>query len=61
MSTATEMLNDSKKPLLLSLGLLAVCVIGLMLTKNSQSLSTIPSSTKKTYTQPQQVLEQGVD
>lgn len=60
MSLAKEILEESKKPILLSLGLLVVCVAGLILTKNSPSLSP-SSSSKKTYTQPKQVLQQGMD
>ncbi len=60
MGLAKEILDESKKPILLSLGLLVVCVVGLILTKNSTSLS-LPTSSKKTYTQPKQILQQGID
>jgi cyclophilin family peptidyl-prolyl cis-trans isomerase len=65
MSAVSDGIKDNKKVLLLALGLLVVSVLGLFLTNqssfmNNTDLTTNKTSTK-TYTEPKQVLEDGVD
>lgn len=65
MSIATDAIKDNKKILLLAFGLLAVSVVGLILTNKGITMpeenllqnNNIP----KSYSQPEQVLEEGVD
>lgn len=64
MSIAGDAIKDNKKILLLAFGLLAVAVIGLILTREGMvmpedSLVQTPKTT--TYSQPEQVMEEGVD
>lgn len=65
MSIATDAIKDNKKILLLAFGLLAVSVVGLILTNKG---ITMPeenllqnNNTPKSYSQPEQVLEEDVD
>lgn len=71
MSVASDAVKDNKKILLLTFGLLAVSVVGLILTRQgaimpddnliqNQNNNQIPQQTG-TYTQPEQVLEEGVN
>lgn len=64
MSIAGDIIKDNKKILLLSVGLLAVAVIGLILTKEGtimpdEDLVQTPQTTS--YNQPEDVLEEGID
>lgn len=64
MSTVKDILKDNKKILLLTLGLLVACLLGVYLIKNggllnSSDLSGLGSS--KTYSAPQQVLQNNTD
>lgn len=70
MSIASDAVKDNKKVLLLSLGLLVVSVFGLILTKegmimpqNSISINDTDTSVNepKTYTKPEQVMQEGID
>jgi cyclophilin family peptidyl-prolyl cis-trans isomerase len=69
MSTVADGIKDNKKILLLAFGLLAVSVIGVILMGQgamTQTNTRLPKSTggdetRKTYQQPEQVLQQGVD
>ena len=64
MSVASDAIKDNKKVLLLALGLLVVSVFGLILTKEGMIVTTDDISqdtTYKTYSQPENVLEDGVD
>jgi len=65
MSVAGDAIKDNKKILLLSFGLLAVAILGLILTDKG---ITMPeenlvqnNNTLKTYSQPEQVLEEDID
>ncbi|MDD3475094.1 MAG: peptidylprolyl isomerase, partial [Candidatus Dojkabacteria bacterium] len=65
MSVAGDAVKDNKKILLLSFGLLAVAILGLILTDKG---ITMPeenlvqnNNTLKTYSQPEQVLEEDID
>jgi len=65
MSVAGDAIKDNKKILLLSFGLLAVAILGLILTDKG---ITMPkenlvqnNNTPKTYSQPEQVLEEDID
>lgn len=65
MSSVKDVVKDNKKILLLSVGLLIACVLGLYLTKDggllsmNQNLSDITQ--EKQYDAPEQVMESGVD
>lgn len=64
MSIASDAIKDNKKVLLLALGLLVVSVFGLILTKEGMIVTTddlAQNPTSKTYSKPEDVLEQGVD
>ena len=69
MSTVTDGIKDNKKILLLALGLLAVSVIGVILMGQGSMTPTstrLPGNqgereTKETYSQPEQILQEGVD
>lgn len=60
MSTVKDSLKETGKPLLLAFGLLLATVFGLILTKNGK-MNMPTNITRKTYTQPQQVLQEGVN
>lgn len=62
MSVASDAIKDNKKVLLLALGLLTVSMLGLLLTKQGLIMpeENIVNTPKK-YSQPESVLEQGVD
>jgi cyclophilin family peptidyl-prolyl cis-trans isomerase len=64
MSVAGDAIKDNKKILLLAFGLLAVSVVGLILTREGMvmpedTLVQTPKTT--TYSQPEQVMGEGVD
>lgn len=61
MSAVKDSLKETGKPLLLSLGLLVVAGIGIILIKNGNMNMNTNTTTRKTYTQPQQVLQDGVN
>lgn len=71
MSIASDAVNENKKILLLAFGLLAVAVVGLILTGQGVTMpdeslvqdqnQTQTSQQEGTYTQPEQVLEEGVN
>jgi cyclophilin family peptidyl-prolyl cis-trans isomerase len=64
MSIAGDAIKDNKKILLLAFGLLAVAVIGLILTREGMVMpedSLVQTSKTNTYSQPEQVMEEGVD
>lgn len=61
MSAVKDSLKETGKPLLLSLGLLVVAGIGIILIKNGNINMNTNTTTRKTYTQPQQVLQDGVN
>jgi cyclophilin family peptidyl-prolyl cis-trans isomerase len=64
MSGVKDVLKDNKKILLLAVGLLLACVLGLYLTKSGGLLSTnsgLSEFTKASYTQPEQVMEANID
>ena len=62
MSAVKDSLKETGRPLLLSLGLLVVAGIGIILIKNGNiNMNTNTTTTRKTYTQPQQVLQDGVN
>ncbi len=64
MSVASDAIKDNKKILLLAFGLLAVSVFGLILTKEGMLLNSntiMPINNKKTYSQPTNVLKEGID
>jgi cyclophilin family peptidyl-prolyl cis-trans isomerase len=64
MSIASDAIKDNKKILLLAFGLLAVSVIGLILTKEGMVMpgdNFVQTPKTTTYSQPEQVLEEGVD
>jgi len=66
MSIATDALKENKKILLLAFGLLAVSVVGLILTREGvvmpeENIIQEPSSSADGYTKPENVLEEGVD
>jgi len=65
MSAVTDGIKDNKKVLLLALGLLVVSVFGLFLTNQSSFMDnttlTPNKTSSKTYSQPQQVMEEGID
>ena len=64
MSIASDAIKDNKKILLLAFGLLAVSVLGLILTREGVVMpedSFVQTPKTNTYSQPQQVLEEGVD
>lgn len=60
MSAVKDSLKETGKPLLLSLGLLVIAGIGIILIKNG-NMNMNTTTTRKTYTQPQQVLQDGVN
>lgn len=65
MSSVKDVIKDNKKILLLSVGLLVACVVGLYLTKEGGLLSMNTNisdltDTKK-FSAPEQVMEEGVD
>ena len=65
MSSVKDVVKDNKKILLLAVGLLVACVLGLYLTKDggllsmNQNISDL-TSTKK-FSAPEQVMQSGVD
>ena len=64
MSMASDAVKDNKKILLLALGLLVVAIIGLNLTNKGITMpeeSIVQNNTSKTYSQPENVLEEGID
>lgn len=65
MSVASDAIKDNKKILLLSLALLVVAIVGLTLTDKGVTMPeenlVQNNNTPKTYSQPEQVLEEGVD
>ncbi len=65
MSVAGDAIKDNKKILLLALGLLVVSIFGLILTNKGVTMPeenlVQNNTTPKTYNQPEQVLEEGVD
>lgn len=65
MSVVGDALKDSKKILLLSLALLVVAIVGLTLTNKGVAMPeenlVQNNNTPKTYSQPEQVLQEGVD
>jgi cyclophilin family peptidyl-prolyl cis-trans isomerase len=64
MSVAGDAIKDNKKILLLAFGLLAVSVIGLILTREGMVMpedNLVQTPKTDTYSQPEQVLEEGVD
>jgi cyclophilin family peptidyl-prolyl cis-trans isomerase len=64
MSVVGDSLKDNKKILLLAFGLLAVAILGLILTDKGITMpeeSLVQNKTPKTYSQPQQVLQEGID
>jgi cyclophilin family peptidyl-prolyl cis-trans isomerase len=65
MSVASDAIKDNKKVLLLALGLLVVSVFGLILTREGMIIQpdnlVQPPSSPNTYSQPNNVLEEGVD
>ena len=64
MSIASDAIKDNKKILLLAFGLLAVSVVGLILTKEGMVMpedNFVQTPKTDTYSQPEQVLEQGVN
>jgi cyclophilin family peptidyl-prolyl cis-trans isomerase len=64
MSIAGDAIKDNKKILLLAFGLLAVAVIGLILTREGMVMpedSLVQTPKTNTYSQPEQVMEEGVD
>jgi cyclophilin family peptidyl-prolyl cis-trans isomerase len=67
MSVASDAIKDNKKILLLAFGLLAVAVVGLILTRegaimqDNSTLIQTPQQQTQTYAQPEQVLQQGVN
>jgi cyclophilin family peptidyl-prolyl cis-trans isomerase len=64
MSIAGDAIKDNKKILLLAFGLLAVAVIGLILTREGMVMpedSLVQTPKTNTYSQPEEVMEEGVD
>jgi cyclophilin family peptidyl-prolyl cis-trans isomerase len=64
MSIAGDAIKDNKKILLLAFGLLAVAVIGLILTREEMIMpedSLVQTPKTNTYSQPEEVMEEGVD
>lgn len=67
MSVASDAVKDNKKILLLAFGLLAVAVVGLILTREGaimpedSTLIQTPPQQSEGYSQPEQVLQQGVN
>jgi cyclophilin family peptidyl-prolyl cis-trans isomerase len=65
MSVVGDALKDNKKILLLSLALLVVAIVGLTLTNKGVAMPeenlVQNNNTPKTYSQPEQVLQEGVD
>jgi cyclophilin family peptidyl-prolyl cis-trans isomerase len=64
MSAASDALKENKKILLLAFGLLAVSVIGLILTDKGITMpeeSIVQNNSSKTYSQPENVLEEGIN
>jgi cyclophilin family peptidyl-prolyl cis-trans isomerase len=65
MSVAGDAIKDNKKILLLALGLLVVSILGLILTDKGVTMPeenlVQNNNAPKTYNQPEQVLEEGVD
>jgi cyclophilin family peptidyl-prolyl cis-trans isomerase len=64
MSVAGDAIKDNKKILLLAFGLLAVSIIGLILTREGMVMpedSLVQTPKTDTYSQPEQVMEEGVD
>lgn len=62
MSALADSLKESKKIILLAFGLLAVSVFGLILTKQGMNSTNIaPIQQRKTYTQAEKVLLQGIN
>jgi cyclophilin family peptidyl-prolyl cis-trans isomerase len=64
MSVAGDAIKDNKKILLLAFGLLAVSVVGLILTREGMVMpedNFAQTSKTTTYSQPEQVLEEDVD
>ncbi len=64
MSIAGDAVKDNKKILLLSLTLLVVAILGLILTDKGITMpeeSLVQNYAPKSYSQPEQVLQEGVD
>lgn len=64
MSVASDAIKDNKKILLLAFGLLAVSIIGLILTREGMVMpedNLVQTPKADTYSQPEQVMEEGVD
>jgi len=64
MSGVKDVLKDNKKILILAVGLLLACVIGLYLTKSGGLLSMdsgLTDLTRTTYTQAEQIMENNID
>jgi len=64
MSVASDAVKDNKKILLLSLALLLVAIVGLTLTNKGVTMpeeSLVQNYPPKTYSQPEQVLQEGVN
>jgi peptidylprolyl isomerase len=64
MSTVKDILKDNKKILLLTLGLLVACFLGVYFIKNGSLLTSSDLSglgNSKTYSAPQQVLQNNTD
>jgi len=64
MSVAGDAIKDNKKILLLAFGLLTVAVIGLILTREGiimPSDNFVQTPTTTTYSQPKEVMEEGVN
>lgn len=61
MGAIADSFKESKKVLLLAVGLLLVSSAGLILTKNGMLMNETTDITKTTYTKPENVLEEGID
>ncbi len=64
MSIASDAIKDNKKILLLAFGLLAVSVVGLILTREGMVMpedNFVQTPKTTTYSQPEQVLEEGAN
>jgi cyclophilin family peptidyl-prolyl cis-trans isomerase len=64
MSVVGDSLKDNKKILLLAFGLLAVAILGLILTDKGITMpeeSIVQNNSSKTYSQPENVLEEGIN
>jgi cyclophilin family peptidyl-prolyl cis-trans isomerase len=64
MSVVGDSLKDNKKILLLAFGLLTVAILGLTLTNKGITMpeeNLVQNNISKTYSQPQQVLQEGIN